>query len=93
MYNSTLSLTSALDGGWSTSRPGRFIPGEGPWLSFYRRLYGPRSRSGRVQINLPSPGLEHRTVRFVASFCMPADCTFPADDTLQLAVGPMNVSV
>jgi hypothetical protein len=27
-YSSTLSLTSALDGGgWSTSRSGRFIPG------------------------------------------------------------------
>jgi len=26
-YTSTLSLTSALDGnGWSTARPGRFIP-------------------------------------------------------------------
>ena len=28
-YSSTLSLTSALDGGgWSTPRPGRFIPGK-----------------------------------------------------------------
>jgi hypothetical protein len=28
-YNSTLSLTSALDrGGWSTPRPGRFTPGK-----------------------------------------------------------------
>ena len=31
MYNSTLSLTSALDGGgWSTPRPGRFTPGKDP---------------------------------------------------------------
>jgi hypothetical protein len=30
-YNSTLSLTSALErGGWSTPRPGRFIPGKDP---------------------------------------------------------------
>jgi hypothetical protein len=30
-YSSTLSLTSALDeGGWLTSRPGHFTPGEGP---------------------------------------------------------------
>ena len=30
-YSSTLSLTSALDdGGWSTPRPGRFTPGDGP---------------------------------------------------------------
>jgi hypothetical protein len=29
MYSSTLSLTSALDGGgWSTPRPGRFTPRE-----------------------------------------------------------------
>jgi hypothetical protein len=31
VYSSTLSLTSALDGGgWSTPRPGRFIPGKVP---------------------------------------------------------------
>ena len=31
MYSSTLSLTSALDGGgWSTPRPGRFTPGNDP---------------------------------------------------------------
>jgi hypothetical protein len=31
MYSSTLSLTSALDGGgWSTPRPGRFTPGKDP---------------------------------------------------------------
>jgi hypothetical protein len=30
-YNCTLSLTSALYGdGWSTPRPGRFIPGKDP---------------------------------------------------------------
>jgi hypothetical protein len=30
-YSSTLSLTSALDGGeWSTSRLGRFTPGNDP---------------------------------------------------------------
>ena len=29
MYSSTLSITSALDGGgWSTPRPGRFTPGK-----------------------------------------------------------------
>jgi len=31
MYSPTLSSTSALDGGgWSASRPGRFIPGKDP---------------------------------------------------------------
>ena len=30
-YNSTLSLTSTLDGsGWSTPRPSRFTPGKDP---------------------------------------------------------------
>jgi hypothetical protein len=30
-YSSTLSLTSALDGGWlSTTQPGRFTPGKDP---------------------------------------------------------------
>jgi hypothetical protein len=30
-YSSTLSLTSALDGGeWSTSRPGHLTPGKDP---------------------------------------------------------------
>ena len=33
MYSSTLSLTSALDGGgWSTPRPGRFTSGKDPVL-------------------------------------------------------------
>jgi hypothetical protein len=32
-YSTTLSLTSALDGGgWSTPRPGRFTPGNDPVL-------------------------------------------------------------
>jgi len=30
MYSSTLSLTSAVRGGWSTPRPGRFTPGTYP---------------------------------------------------------------
>jgi hypothetical protein len=31
MYSTTLSLTSALDGGgWPTPRPGRFTPGNDP---------------------------------------------------------------
>jgi hypothetical protein len=43
-------LTSALVGGeWSTSRPGRFIPGEeSPGIHpLDRRLGGSQSRSGR----------------------------------------------
>jgi hypothetical protein len=40
-YNSTLSLTLALDeGGWSTPRPGRFTPGKESRYPLYRRLGG-----------------------------------------------------
>ena len=38
---STLSLTSALDGGgWLTTRPGRFFPGKETRYPFYRRMCG-----------------------------------------------------
>jgi hypothetical protein len=38
MYSSTLSLTSALDGGaWSTPRPRRFNPGKDPINIVYER--------------------------------------------------------
>jgi hypothetical protein len=41
-------LTSALVGGeWSASRPCRFTPGKELRYTFYRRLGGPQSRSGR----------------------------------------------
>ena len=30
MYSCTLSLTSELDGGWATSRPGRYTPEKHP---------------------------------------------------------------
>ena len=43
-YSSTLSLTSALDvGGWSTRRPGQFIPGKDLHCCGW-----PQGRSGRV---------------------------------------------
>jgi hypothetical protein len=43
-YSSTLSLTSALDeGGWSTSRPGRFTPREWPRTHCTRGWVGPRA--------------------------------------------------
>jgi len=61
-YSSTLSLTSALNGGgWSTSRPRRFTleketqyPCVGGWV-------GPRARSGRVRKISPAPGFDPRT--------------------------------
>jgi hypothetical protein len=50
MYNSILSLTSALDlGGWLTPRPGLFTPGKLVRYPLYRRLGGPQDRSGRVR--------------------------------------------
>ena len=61
-YSLTLSLTSALDGGWSRPRPGRFTAGKDP-DPLYRRLGGPQGRSGRVRKILPSPGFDPRTVQ------------------------------
>ena len=60
MYSSTLSLTSALDGGgWPTPRPGGLPPGKSRY-PLYRRLGGPQGRSGRVRkifatTGIPSP--------------------------------------
>ena len=67
-YSSTLSLTSALDGGgWSTPCLGRFIPGEETRYPLYGRLGGPQDQSGRVWKISPSPGFDPRTVQPVAS--------------------------
>ena len=67
-HSSTLSLISALDGGgWSTPRPGRFTPGKESRCSLYRRLGGPRGRSGRMQKISPQPGFDPRTVQPIAS--------------------------
>jgi hypothetical protein len=67
-YSSTLSLTSALDGGgWSKPRPGRFTPRKEIRYPFYRRLGESKGRSGRVLKISPSPALDHRAVQPVAS--------------------------
>ena len=43
-YSSTLSLTSALDGGrWSTPRPGRFTPRERPGIHCTGGWVGPKA--------------------------------------------------
>jgi hypothetical protein len=56
--NSTLSLTSALDGGgWSMPRPGRFTPAEETRYPLYRRLCGPQGRSGWVLKTSPPSGI------------------------------------
>jgi hypothetical protein len=48
-YNSTHSLSSALDGGeWSASRPGHFTPRDrAPGTHWIRGWVGPQSGSGR----------------------------------------------
>ena len=49
-YSSIISLTSALNGsGWSTPRPGRFIPWKENRNPFYWRLGGSQGRYGRVR--------------------------------------------
>ena len=66
-YSSTLSLTSALDGGgWSTPRPGRFTLGKTRY-PLHRRLGGPQVRSGGVRKISPLSGFDPRTVQPVAS--------------------------
>jgi len=68
MYSSTLSLTSAVDGGgWSTPSPSRFIPGKETRYPVYRRLGGPQGRSGRARKISPRPGFDPRPVQPVAS--------------------------
>ena len=46
IYSSTLSVTSALNGGGSLApRPGRFTPGKESRYPLYRRLSRPQDRS------------------------------------------------
>ena len=68
MYSSTLTVTSALDGGgWLTLRPSLFSPGIETWYPRYRRLGEPHGQAGRLWKISPSPGLDPRTVQPVAS--------------------------
>ena len=54
-YRSARSLASALDtSGWSTPRPGSFIPGKDSRYRWYGRLSGIRDRSGRGSNPQPS---------------------------------------
>jgi hypothetical protein len=66
MYNSTLSLTSALDvGEWSTSRPGHFTLG----IHFIGGWVGPRDGLDKCGKSRPPPGLDPPTVDPVAGRC------------------------
>jgi hypothetical protein len=59
-YSSTLSLTSAQnEGGWSTSRPGRFTSGKETRYPLYMTLGGPQSRSGPVRKILAPAGIRY----------------------------------
>ena len=76
MYNSTLSLTSALD--WVSGQrhvTDNFPPGQTRY-PLYRRLVRPQGRSRRVQKISPPPGFYPRTVHSVASRY--TDYVFPA---------------
>ena len=70
-YNSEFKgLTSALDGGeWSMPRPDRITPGKETRypLYVYRRQGGPQGWSGRVRKFSPSPVVDTRTAKPVAS--------------------------
>jgi hypothetical protein len=61
-YSSTHSLTSALDGKWSASRPGRFTPRErDPGIHWIGGWGGPQSRSergGEEKNSQPPLGIE-----------------------------------
>ena len=79
MFNSTLSLISALDGcDWSAPRPGHFSTGKETHYELFRRLGGHKGRSGSAsKIPLP-PGLDPQTAQPIAS-CY-TGCAIPAHD-------------
>jgi len=70
MYNSTLSLTSALDGvGGQDHIPAALLPATTRY-PVYRRLGGSQGRCGRVRNISPPTGFDPRTVQPVVS-CYP----------------------
>jgi len=63
-----LFMTTALEGGeGSASRPGRYLLLGKTRYPLYRRLGGPRGRSGQVRKISPPPGFDPRTAQPVAS--------------------------
>ena len=68
-YSSTLTLTSAIDGGgWSTPSPGRFTPGNDPVLIVQEAEWAPGPIWTGVE-NLDSTGIRspHRPARSVVA--------------------------
>jgi hypothetical protein len=69
MCKLTLSLTSALDaGGWSTPRPGRFLP-EKALYPLYRRLGEVQGRPGPLRKISSPQEFDLRTVQPLVSRC------------------------
>ena len=68
MYNSTLSLALALDGGVGGQQhaPAALPPGKTRY-PLYKRLGGPQGRSGQVEKISPLSGFEPRTVQPLVS--------------------------
>jgi hypothetical protein len=65
--NSTLPLTSAIDGvGGQRQAPAALPPGKTQY-PLYRRLGGSHGRSGQIRKSRPPPGFDPRTVQLVAS--------------------------
>jgi hypothetical protein len=84
-YNTTISLTSALDGGrWPTPGPGRFTPEKETRYPLYRRLIGPKGQFGRAQKRLPLSGFDPRTLQAVAILYI--DCAIPTHDVVYTGV-------
>jgi hypothetical protein len=69
MYSVTLSLPSALDGMGGQNHSLVTLPPGKTRYPLYRGLGEPQGRSGRVRINLATPGFDPRTVQPVASRC------------------------
>ena len=79
-YNSTLSLTSALDrGGWSTPRTGRFICGKENRYQFYRKLAGPQGWPGIVRGNSRPTGTRS------------PDCPARSESNIVGSVSPLKI--
>jgi len=66
MFSSTLSLTSAVDGGGWTTRPGPFTPGEDPVPIAQKAGWAPGPAWTGAEI-LTSTGIRSRTVQPVES--------------------------
>ena len=67
-YSYTLSLTSTLEEGESTTpRPGRFTRGRGPEPIVQKDRWTPQDQSGLVWKILPPPGFDSQTVQLIAS--------------------------